>query len=571
MSEHDCDVAIIGGGPAGSTVGSFLRKYNPELKVRILEREKFPRDHVGESQLPPIGAILDEIGCWEKVEAANFPIKIGATYRWGKSAELWDFDFLPDKDFTDEERPAKFEGQRQQTAFQVDRAVYDDILLRHAEEFGCEVTEETGVAKVHREGDRVTGLELKDGSMLTAKYYVDASGHAGILRRAMDVESTVPTSLKNIAIYDYWENAEWATEIGVGGTRVQVMSQGTGWLWFIPLSPTRTSIGFVCPADYYKSIEQDAEELYHSIVNSDERVAPLVKNATCRGELETVKDWSFMSMRNAGENWFLAGEAAGFADPVLAAGLTLTHTSARELGYVLLELFRGEQDETWLKENYDVTQRQRIHQHIRFADFWYANNGQFTDLQEQCAEIAKEAGLKMSPGAAWAWLAQGGFTHDTLGQPGIGSIDLAALKQITQLFSKKKAHWLLNQYNVFKLNLRNAEEAFVPKFADGRIEKIQCYVKGDQRLPLTGMYKILVDQLRQGSDIGTLYKGLQRGFAQTLVPQHAQVALTQAVQTLEVMVSEGWVDAKLSKKKPKLDLNTPDEGGMIHLNKDEVS
>ena len=270
MTELDYDVAIIGGGPAGTTVGCLLRKYAPELRVLILEREKFPREHVGESQLPPIGAVLDEMGCWDKVEAANFPIKIGATYRWGKKADLWDFDFLADVAFREEPRPGKFEGQRVQTAFQVERAVYDDILLRHAEELRCEVREETAVVKVHADGDRVTGLELKDGSQVTAKHYVDASGHGGVLRRAMGIEVTVPTRLKNIAIYDYWENAEWATEIGIGGTRVQVMSQSNGWLWFIPLGPTRTSIGFVCPAEYYKSLDENPEELYHRVVRADE-------------------------------------------------------------------------------------------------------------------------------------------------------------------------------------------------------------------------------------------------------------------------------------------------------------
>ena len=80
MSEYD--VAIIGGGPAGSTLGTLLRKYDGDLSVLILERERFPREHVGESQLPPISAILDEMGCWDKIEAANFPVKIGATYRW---------------------------------------------------------------------------------------------------------------------------------------------------------------------------------------------------------------------------------------------------------------------------------------------------------------------------------------------------------------------------------------------------------------------------------------------------------------------------------------------------------
>ena len=80
------DVAIIGGGPGGATTGTLLKKYNAGLRVLILEREQFPRDHVGESQLPPISPILHEMGCWDKVEAANFPIKIGGTFRWGQSA-----------------------------------------------------------------------------------------------------------------------------------------------------------------------------------------------------------------------------------------------------------------------------------------------------------------------------------------------------------------------------------------------------------------------------------------------------------------------------------------------------
>src|SRR5688572_29327694 len=129
QSDITCDVAIIGGGPGGSTTGSLLKKYRPTLKVCIFEKEKFPREHIGESQLPPIGDVLAEMGCWDKVEAANFPIKIGATFRWGRTPELWDFEFLPLKDFKPEARPAKYEGQRRQTAWQVERAIYDDILL----------------------------------------------------------------------------------------------------------------------------------------------------------------------------------------------------------------------------------------------------------------------------------------------------------------------------------------------------------------------------------------------------------------------------------------------------------
>src|SRR5471030_3177304 len=139
----DCDVAIIGGGPAGATAGVLLKKYNPDLRVTVFEREKFPRDHIGESQLPAISSILNEMGCWDKVEAANFPIKIGSTNRWGKNPELWDFEFVRSEDFIDAPRPGKYEGIRRSTAFQVDRAIYDKILLDHTAEMGVDVRQGT--------------------------------------------------------------------------------------------------------------------------------------------------------------------------------------------------------------------------------------------------------------------------------------------------------------------------------------------------------------------------------------------------------------------------------------------
>ncbi|MCU0317585.1 MAG: tryptophan 7-halogenase, partial [Fimbriimonadaceae bacterium] len=216
MKNNSYDVAIIGGGPAGSTTGTLLKKYNPNLNVLILEREKFPRDHVGESQLPLISHILHEMEVWEKVEQAGFPIKIGATYRWGKTDDLWDLEFAPGIQSADMPRPGTFDGARRHTAFQVDRAIYDKILLDHAAEFGVEVREETKVTEVLTSGDRVDGLTLESGETITATHYVDASGNVGLIRRALGVEVDCPSSLKNIAIWDYWQNAEWAVEIGVG-------------------------------------------------------------------------------------------------------------------------------------------------------------------------------------------------------------------------------------------------------------------------------------------------------------------------------------------------------------------
>ncbi len=391
------DVAIIGGGPAGATTGALLKKYNPSLDVVILEREIFPRDHIGESLLPPTSAILFEMGCWDKIDGAGFPIKIGATYRWGKSPELWDFEFFPAGEYRDEPRPAPFQGQRRLTALQVDRSIYDKILLDRAAELGCEVQQDTKVARVLTSGDRVEGLELASKENIEANYYVDASGNSGILRRALDIPCEYPTTLQNIAFYDYWQNAEWAVHIGIGATRIHVYSLGYGWIWFIPLSPPRTSIGLVVPSEFYKQCGLSPADLYRRAVADEPRIAELTKNATCEEALQTTRDWSFLAERHAGENWFLVGEAAGFADPILSAGVTMSHLGAKQLAYTILDLAKGQHDAGWLKEQFSLRQAQRIRTHIRFADYWYTANAQFTDLKGFTAKLAQDVGLDLSP------------------------------------------------------------------------------------------------------------------------------------------------------------------------------
>ncbi|MEZ6243580.1 MAG: NAD(P)/FAD-dependent oxidoreductase [Phycisphaerales bacterium] len=547
------DVAILGGGPAGTTVGSLLKKYGPELRVLILEKEKFPREHVGESQLPACSWVLDEMGVWEKVEAAGFPIKLGASYTWGVHRARWDLDFYPAEKFRDEPRPAKFVGQRRATAFQVERAIYDDILLRHAAGMGCEVREETRVTEITRDGDRVTGLRLDSGETVTARHYVDTTGAVGLLRRAMGVETDAPMTLRNIAVWNYWENAEWAIEIGVGGTRVQVRSLPYGWIWFIPLGPTRTSIGLICPSEYYKASGKSPAELYEQAVRADPDIAKLIVNARPVEQVRSCKDWSHLADRVVGENWVLAGESAGFADPILAAGLTLAHSSARATAYMILELERGEQDAAWLRSQYDEATRMNIRQHIRFAEFWYSANGQFTDIQEHCQKIAKECGLKMNPGQAWRWLSQGGFTQGVLESASVGGFDVASTKQLLELFDSKgrKTKYVIDGTNVFKLNLRNAQKKMLASMKDGRIEPVECYERGHSRLPMTGAWGRVTQALQATSDAETLIKLL----VETVAPSQRGEAQNAAIQALEVMAQDGWVAASVDKRKPLLRVN----------------
>lgn len=565
------DVAIIGGGPGGSTVGTLLRKYNPNLRVGIFEREFFPREHVGESQLPEVSRILDEMGCWDKVEAAGFPIKIGATYRWGTTDDLWNFEFLPAGRFHDEARPAKFEGQRQETAFQVDRAIYDKILLDHAEELGCEVRQGVKVTEIHRDGDAVTGFALSTGEEITAKYYIDASGHTGVLRRAMGVEVDAPTRLQNIAIWDYWTNAEWAVHIGVGGTRVQVMSLGYGWIWFIPLGPDRTSVGLVVPAEYYKESKLRPQELYDRALSEEPRIRDLMRNAKSEGKLATTKDWSFVSKRMAGENWFLVGESCGFADPILAAGMTLAHTGARECAYSLLELFRGNFEPEWLRERYEETQLLRIGQHIRFADYWYSTNAHFTDLKEFCAEIASDAGLSLNADDAFRWLGTGGFAVDTVaGNAGIGTLSIESLKQVLQRLSASTANWTISGCNVFKLDFEGAERGYSASLENGAILRDACYRRDGNILPHAGLFGLWIEILSESQDLDGIVLLLERFFNDNPWLPTMVDNMRYAFHVLESMAANGWVKASVNPMRKPLRLSTPDESDCIHVNQDPV-
>ncbi|HEY3781153.1 MAG TPA: NAD(P)/FAD-dependent oxidoreductase [Fimbriimonadaceae bacterium] len=554
------DVAIIGGGPAGSTTGALLKKYSPEAKVVIMEREHFPRPHVGESQLPPITQVLHEMGCWDKVEAANFPIKIGALYRWGKTDDLWRFDFLVGEEFDQKVRPGSLEGQRLQTTFHVERAIFDEILLDHAQELGCEVCEGAKVVKIETTGDRVDRIQIQGDSMpagsdangwIQAKHYIDASGHVGILRRALSVEVDEPTSLKNIAMWQYWESSGWkgVDGVGSGGIRIRIFSLGSGWVWFIPIAPETVSVGFVTHAEHYKKSGLTPAELYAKALKEEPNTAGLLKGASPSSELWTTKDWSFLSKRMAGENWMLVGESAGFADPILSGGMTLAMVGGREAAYIHSAMLADEHEEDWLKNWYSDSQARRISQHINFADYWYSANTHFSELKEHTAKIAEEAGLKLNPDEAFQWLGTGGFVSDDLSAPVVGTYRLGSVKSAMQIMTGLPAEWEINKCNVFTLKLEGAKVVHVPFCKEGKIERVKCYRRDKSLLPLVGLYETVYRALCRHSQAVDLMKEFMASVSH-LAPHERQNVLSNILEALEGMVVEGWVSTGNEEGRP---------------------
>jgi flavin-dependent dehydrogenase len=559
------DVAIIGGGPGGSTTGAMLRRYDPRLKILIVEREQFPREHIGESMLPPISRVLDEMGAWDKVEAAGFVIKLGATFTWGKTTEPWVFGFIPMDEVRDDPRPAPYSGWRTRVAFQVDRSRYDEILLKHAESLGCEVRQKCPVEDVLCEGDRVTGLRLASGDVVRARYYIDASGNAAVLRKAVGVKVHAPTLLQNIAFWDYWRKPGLnASKLEHATTRIQIRSVPFGWMWFIVLSNDETSVGLVCPAEYYKQSGKRPEELYAEALRHEHGITKLLEGASSSGELRRTTDWSYLAERTYGENWFLCGETLGFADPILSAGMTLTQTCARHCAYTILELDRGEHDAAWLKSQYDEVQRRRVLQHMRFAEYWYSANGIFSDVRKYTAEIAAHSGLTLTAEEAFRWIAHGGV-DDEVGQVVIGGLNLAGIKQVQWRFDHSTdaaIRYVIDGKNVFKLSLAGAKETSVAHLKDGRIQRIKAYTRNGRTLPVAGNYRVIIDALNRFSDIEKIMPFIHGEVVKQFGAADAHLAQGEALQCLEMMAVNAWVTCSFKKGKPALEMSTPKVGAL---------
>lgn len=566
------DVAIIGAGPGGTTVASFLKKFMPQLDVCIIEKETFPRDHVGESQLPAVSKVLHEMGAWDQVEAAQFPVKLGASYTWGKTSEPWVFGFIPASEIGSLDRPGKYEGWRQRVAFQVDRSKYDKILLDHAQALGVTMMQPKSVTGIEfddsQAGKPIKTLKLNDGSSIEAKYYVDASGNSAVVRRQLGIRVDAPSLLKNVAFWDYWTSPGLNTQLLENQTiRVLIRSVPYGWIWYIALSQDRTSVGLVCNAEYYKRSGKRPEELYADAIQQAPTINQLLASAKSTGEISAASDWSYVAEQAYGENWFLVGESLGFADPILAAGLTLTQTGAQHLAYTILDLIRGKKDRQWLLDQYHQTQTRRVRQHIKFAEYWYSANGLFSDILENCSAIAAQSGLQFQPQEAFRWLSHGGV-EDIPGQFAIGGLGLTGIKSVQKRFSNtdsSQVAFMIHGMNTFDLRTEGANRESMAYPQNGEVQQIPVLVRDGFRLPLIGPYGLAYKALESNRTIDKIIAFLQRQILLSNTEAHERAGLlSSTLQCLESMVAQGWVRASLTAGIPTLSMVTPDEGQIVY-------
>lgn len=300
-----CDVAIIGAGPAGSTTAALLARSGH--KVILIEKEAFPRFQIGESLLPVCLPVLAELGV--EPDPDSFVLKQGASFVCEEMGKERMFDFsraLPGS-------PPH--------AWQVDRAGFDTRLRDAAEAAGAEVRHGVKVRRVSIGTDDVS-LQTEDDT-IKARFVVDATGQNRLLARHHDSARPYP-GFGHAAAFSHFENiSPQIAEEFAPGNEIRIMIVPQGWGWIIPLPRRRLSVGLVTRRS---AIENDLEEY----IKSSQLIARYTAGAV-RAQTKVVRNFSFKNARPHGSRFACVGDAACFLDPVFSSGVSLAMVQAREV------------------------------------------------------------------------------------------------------------------------------------------------------------------------------------------------------------------------------------------------
>ena len=317
-TERHCEVFVIGCGPAGSTIGAMLAQKGRD--VAVVDKDRHPRFHIGESLLPLNMPILQELGVWEELNQIGIR-KDAAEFESHAHGKTVCFAFSEAFD------------KRWPHAFQVRRSEFDHMLLRNAAARGARVHEGARVTAVEfgnlaRNEDTIITLKLEDGSAQTwrTKFLVDASGRDTFLSDRFAIKRKNKKHA-SAAIFGHFRNAR--RNSGSAEGNITIVWFVHGWFWFIPLKDGTTSVGAVCWPAYMKSRTTDPTTFFMQTIAHAPEIAARLKDAELTAPVTATGNYSYYSERMAGDGYLMVGDAWAFIDPVFSSGVYLAMNSAK--------------------------------------------------------------------------------------------------------------------------------------------------------------------------------------------------------------------------------------------------
>ncbi len=339
----DADAIIIGGGPAGATLGTLLARDGH--RVIILEKDIHPRDHVGESLTPSTNLIFDRIGFLPKMEDAGFVHKPGACWTAPRN-EPGLFLSL---------RLAEFPmpGAIQPYTYNVERDIFDTMLLRHAHERGAKVLQGVAVRQVLFEDGRAVGVvaEVTRGWQreIRAPVVVDASGRRCLIASQLGLKRKDPL-FNQYAVYSWFRGVEPAPAGYEGFLFLHFLGLERAWGWQIPLRDGVWSIGVVTEKSDFQKSGKSHEAFFDSLVQRSRSFAHVMRNAERVRPWWIEGDYSYKIDQLAGPGWLLIGDALRFVDPIFSTGVDVATYSASFAADAIREVLDGAQEEVAFKE-----------------------------------------------------------------------------------------------------------------------------------------------------------------------------------------------------------------------------
>jgi flavin-dependent dehydrogenase len=333
----ECDVLIIGGGPAGSIAAKKLA--DKGYSIVVIEKVKFPRFVIGEALLPRCNQLLEEAGMLDEVTRAGFQFKGGVAFENEKN-DLKIVHFEQNM------------GQAHNSSFQVRREIFDEILLDEAKNAGAQVIMESEVTGYDENRNIVTVIH-KDRceEKYHAKKVIDASGYGRVLPRLLDLDSQSPLKLRD-AIFCRVKNDIRPDDGTEGYIYVYIVGNNDAWIWNIPLNETETSVGIVCSDVYYRSFNMNEDQFWDHIIEKNSQSRQRYRNAEKINDVGFIGGYSANVTKMFGKNFVMVGNATEFLDPVFSSGVTLALESGAKVADLIMEEFQGEEVD-WQREYQD--------------------------------------------------------------------------------------------------------------------------------------------------------------------------------------------------------------------------